>query len=131
MTIKVERVDVILVAKNMASVILTLTLVYTYQTIVHAEESRWYSLEMRCTEFLCEQITRIPNFANWNTNWITSQQWNSKKKRPEYPKPKTESEFRFRWGAQTLEQKIRIPNLDERFGKGTVKVIQLNCKQKG
>ncbi len=66
MPIQVEQVDVILVGKDM---LLTLTLVYTYQTIVHAEESIQYSLKMRCTEFLHEQITRIPNYSNQNSDW--------------------------------------------------------------
>jgi hypothetical protein len=53
--------------KRYGECFLALTLVYTYQPTVHAEESIQYSLEMRCTEFLHEQIAGIPNFANyWN-----------------------------------------------------------------
>ncbi len=54
----------------------------------------------------------IPNFANWNHNLMTFQQWNSKINfRPEYLECETELEFRFLLGSQKSEPKIEIPNL--------------------
>ncbi len=37
------------------------------------------SLEMRRTDFLCQKITSIPNFANQNSNLMTFQKGKSKK----------------------------------------------------
>ena len=54
----------------------------------------------------------IPNFANRNSNLMSFQQRNYKKKsRPEYSESETELEFRFWWGSLKLEPKIGIPNL--------------------
>jgi hypothetical protein len=75
---------------------------------------RWnqYKLAtMRRNEFLCQQITGIPNFANRNSSFLTFQKLEFQKKiRPEFPESEMKLESHFQWGSQKLEAKIGIPN---------------------
>jgi hypothetical protein len=58
--------------------------------------SQYKLATMRHSAVLRKQITRIPNFANQNSNFLTFQTSEFQKKiRPESPESKTESEFRF------------------------------------
>jgi hypothetical protein len=75
--------------------------------------SQYKSTTIRRSEFLHKQITRIPNIANRNSNFLTLQILEFQKKiRPKSLESKTELKFRL----SELEPKIRIPNQD---GKGT------------
>jgi hypothetical protein len=37
--------------------------------------SQYKLARIRCTEFLCKEITRIPNIANRNSDFLTLQAW--------------------------------------------------------
>jgi hypothetical protein len=76
---------------------------------------------MSHSEFLRKLITGIPNIANRNSNFLTLQTSEFKKKiRPESSESKTESEFRLCWGFQKLEPNTRIPNQ----GDGNSEVLE-------
>jgi hypothetical protein len=73
--------------------------------------SQYKPAAIRRSEFLRKQITKIPNIANKNSNFLTLQTLEFQKKiRLESSESKTESEFRLRWGSQKSEPKIGIPN---------------------
>jgi hypothetical protein len=73
--------------------------------------SQYKLATIRRTEFLRKEITRIPNIANQNSDFLTLQTSEfQKKNRPVSLESKTESEFRLRWGSQKSESKIGIPN---------------------
>jgi hypothetical protein len=67
---------------------------------------------MRRCEFLRKQITKIPNIANQNSNFLSLQTLEFQKTLPESPESKTELEFCLRWGSQKSDPKIEIPNQD-------------------
>ncbi len=86
---------------------------------------------MRGSEFLCNQITGIPNFANQNFDFLTFQTSEFQKKiQPESLESKTESEFRFQWGSQKSEPKIGIPNqaVGLRWHASFIVALPMVCK---
>jgi hypothetical protein len=65
---------------------------------------------MRCIQFLRPFFFGILNLE-WKFQFLNFSTENSSKKfRPEPSESNTESEFRFQWGSQKSEPKIRIPN---------------------
>jgi hypothetical protein len=73
--------------------------------------SEYKLVTIRRTEFLRKKITRIPNIANRNSDFLTIQTSKFQKKiQPESLESKTESEFRLQWVSQKSEPKIGIPN---------------------
>jgi hypothetical protein len=86
--------------------------------------SQYKLAAIRRTEFLGKEIIGIPNIANRNSDFLTLQTLNFKKKiPPESLESKTESEFCLQLGSQKLEPKIGIPNQDANMLSACISTI--------
>jgi hypothetical protein len=91
--------------------------------------SQYKLVTMRCSDFLQKQITRIPNFANWNSNFLTFQTSEFKKKSDlNLSNQKRNRNSVYNGGPRNRNQKLEFPtkvqDFKEKSGQKTRKITQ-------